>query len=149
MLISLLVAFTGIGLAWFLYRRRREILEALVRAAGPLYRLVYGKYFVDELYDAVAVRPYLALCRLSRWFDTWVIDLAVNAARHLTVAFAFVSSAWDKYFIDLLLVNGVGYLVRTFSWMSRRLQTGVVQSYAAMMVFGLLVFVSLYYFFNL
>jgi NADH-quinone oxidoreductase subunit L len=149
MLTSLLVAFTGIGLAWFLYRKRREILEALVRAIGPLYRLVYGKYFVDELYDAVAVRPYLALCRLSRWFDTWVIDFAVNGARHLTVAFAFVSSAWDKYFIDLLLVNGVGYLVRTFSWMSRRLQTGVVQSYAAMMVFGLLVFVSLYYFFNL
>jgi NADH-quinone oxidoreductase subunit L len=147
--VSLGVAVAGMALAWLLYARRRDVLEALVRTFGGLYRLVYGKYHVDELYDAAVVRPFYALCRLCRWFDTWVIDLAVNGVRHLTIFFSFISAAWDKYIIDMLLVNGVGYGVRTLAWMSRRLQGGVVQGYAAAMVFGLLVFVSLYFMISL
>jgi len=146
--VSLAVALTGIGLAWLLYRRRTELAAALARALGPLHRLLYHKYFVDELYDAAVVRPLLGWCRAGRWFDVWVVDFAVNGVRHVTVLLSFVSAAWDKYFIDLLLVNGAGYAVRTLAWMSRRLQTGVVQSYAMAMVFGVLVFVSIYLFYN-
>ncbi|MEE9217873.1 MAG: NADH-quinone oxidoreductase subunit L [Acidobacteriota bacterium] len=141
---SLLVAVGGIAVAWTIYRKREGIAARLASAFGPAYRVLFGKYFVDELYDAVVIRPYMGLCRLSRWFDTWVIDFAVNGARHLTIMFSYLSTAWDKYVIDLLLVNGTGYVVRTLGWMSRRLQTGVVQAYAATMVFGILVFVSVY-----
>jgi NADH-quinone oxidoreductase subunit L len=146
---SLAAAVGGIALAHLLYRRRRDLLEGIVRAAGPLYRLVYGKYFVDELYEAAILRPYWALCRLSRWFDTWVIDLAVNASRHVTIALSYLSTAWDKYVIDLLLVNGAGYVVRFLAWTSRRLQSGVVQAYATAIVFGVLLFVGVYFFFGL
>jgi NADH-quinone oxidoreductase subunit L len=146
---SLAVAIAGIALAHLLYLRRRDLLQRIVGAVGPLYRLVYGKYFVDELYEAAVLRPYWALCRLSRWFDTWVIDLAVNASRHVTIALSYLSTAWDTYVIDLLLVNGAGYVVRFLGWTSRRLQNGVVQSYATAIVFGLLLFVSLYFFFGL
>ncbi len=44
-----------------------------------LTRLVRGKFFVDELIEAVVLRPYRALCRWSSDFDGWVIDGLVNA----------------------------------------------------------------------
>ena len=52
---------------------------AIARAAGPLYWLVYRKYFVDELYAVLFERPGRALARwVSEVFDLRVVDGAVN-----------------------------------------------------------------------
>ncbi len=142
--LSLAVAIGGILFANFVIRQREGMGERMARAFGPVYHLLFGKYFVDELYHAAVIRPFMALCRAGRWFDTWVVDFTVNGVRHLTILFSYVFTAWDTYVIDLLLVNGTGYCVRTLGWMSRRLQVGVVQAYAMVMVLGLFVFVVLY-----
>ena len=49
----------------------------------------------------------------------------------------------DSYVVDGL-VNLAGYTVRGASWIFRKLQTGIVQSYATAMVLGIFVLVSVY-----
>jgi NADH-quinone oxidoreductase subunit L len=87
MALSLAIAFTGIAVAWTLYRRRPALDGDRTVAArlGSYYRLLAGKYYVDELYDRLVVRP---LGRLSRAFwkgvDGLLIDGAVHAGAFVT-----------------------------------------------------------------
>ncbi|HXH29135.1 MAG TPA: NADH-quinone oxidoreductase subunit L, partial [Candidatus Polarisedimenticolia bacterium] len=143
MALSTGLALFGIFLGWVMYERRPEIAERWAESARGLYRLVLNKYFVDELYGRVVLGPYRALCRASAWFDTWVVDGVVNAAGYVTLGTSYTSVGFDTYVVDGL-VNLSGYIVRGFSWIFRRLQTGLVQSYATMMVLGILILVSVY-----
>ena len=144
MVMAIGAAVSGILLARLFYGVEGSPLPQRAAAAlGPLYRLVEGKYWVDELYDALVVQPFYRLCRVFTWIDQWIVDGAVNGARHLTIGFSYLSSAFDRWGVDLA-VNGVAYAFRGGSWVFRRLQTGVVQSYAAAMIFGTFVLLSLY-----
>jgi len=137
------VALLGIWLATAVYRRREGLAERLSASLGPVYRLVRNLYWVDELYDFLIIRPFYALCRASRAFDVWIVDGTVNGVRHVTVGLSHVSNANDRWFVDGL-VNLAGYTVRGASVVLRRVQTGVVQSYAAMMVFGVFLLLVIY-----
>jgi NADH-quinone oxidoreductase subunit L len=70
----------GFLLAWWLYIRRPEIPGRLAQSLRALYRLLSGKYFVDELYSAVIVRPLLWISTRVLWhaLDEGVIDGTVN-----------------------------------------------------------------------
>jgi NADH-quinone oxidoreductase subunit L len=52
----------------------------VARASGGAYRLIKGKYFVDELYDATVLKAYYALCRLFNLADKYGVDGSVNGA---------------------------------------------------------------------
>jgi len=95
MLVTLGVVAAGIGLAVRFYRRHPEIPERLAGRYPTLADLLANKYYVDELYDRVAVRPYLAACRLFHAFDVRVVDGAVNGVRHLTVVLSHLSRFFD------------------------------------------------------
>ena len=73
-------ALLGLGAAFVLYRRSPEIPSRLARRFPGLYRVLARKYYVDEAYDAVVVRP---LVRGAEWthrhFDVRVIDGALNS----------------------------------------------------------------------
>jgi NADH-quinone oxidoreductase subunit L len=137
------VALVGIWLATEVYRRREGLAERLASRFGPVYRMVRNLYWVDELYDAVIIRPFYALCRVSRAFDVWIVDGAVNGTRHVTLGLSHLSNANDRWIVDGA-VNLVGWTVRGGSWLLRRIQTGMVQSYAAVMVLGLFVLLVIY-----
>jgi NADH-quinone oxidoreductase subunit L len=146
--LSLMAASLGIAVVcglfgWACYERWPEIPARLAESARGLYRLIANKYFVDELYGKVILAPYDALCRAAAWFDGWVVDGLVNAAGYVTLAGSYTSVGFDTYIVDGL-VNLAGYTVRGFSWMFKKLQTGVVQSYATAMIFGIFVLVSVY-----
>ena len=143
MVVSMLIALFGIFLAWVFYDRRPEIPVRLAESARGLYRVLLHKFYVDELYGKVVLAPYYALCRASAWFDRYVVDGAVNAAGYLTLGTSYASVGFDSYVVDGL-VNLAGYTVRGVSWIFRKLQTGIVQSYATAMVFGIFVLVSVY-----
>jgi len=107
------VGLAGIALATLLYYWRRDLVPKLVGAIHPLYVLVRDKYRIDELYDAVIVRPLNALSR--------------------SVLARFV----DQGLIDGVGVNGTANLVRASAdGALKYLQTGLAQSYIAMMVLG-------------
>ncbi|MBI1950332.1 MAG: NADH-quinone oxidoreductase subunit L, partial [Acidobacteria bacterium] len=143
MAVSLGIAVVCGLFGWACYERRPEIPVRLAERARVLYRWIANKYFVDELYDAIVLKPYDALCRGAAWFDRWVVDGLVNTAGYVTLAGSYTSVGFDTYIVDGL-VNLAGYTVRGFSWMFKKLQTGIVQSYATAMIFGIFVLVSVY-----
>jgi NADH-quinone oxidoreductase subunit L len=143
MLVSLTIAAVALFFGWACYARYPEIPERFAENARLLYRLVLNKYFVDELYARVILTPYYALCRYAAWFDQWVVDGIVNAVGYITLGASYTSIGFDTYVVDGL-VNLAGYSVRGASWVLRRLQTGVVQSYATAMILGIFILVSVY-----
>jgi NADH:ubiquinone oxidoreductase subunit 5 (subunit L)/multisubunit Na+/H+ antiporter MnhA subunit len=74
-----------------------------------------------------------------------VVDGAVNGAANVTKAGSLFSGFSDKTFVDGL-VNLVGWIVQESSLAFRRFQTGLVQNYALLMLFGIFVSVGVYLF---
>ncbi len=80
------LALAGIGLAYLVYEAKAISAESLRRAFGPVHTLVSRKYYMDELYEDVVVRRglYGTVCAAAQWFDTNIVDGAVNGAGSLT-----------------------------------------------------------------
>jgi len=137
MAVSVGIALAGIWLAYAFYIRRRE-LPGRVAASWPrLYRLLYRKYYVDEVYDAMFVNRTKDLGTALGAFDAGVVDgLGVDGAGWLTRATSRLSIWWDTWIVDGL-VNVVGRAVRALSYPVRWVQTGVVSSYALFIVLGI------------
>ena len=74
--IALLASLAGIGLAGALYARGPRPEPA---APSPLLKLARGRFFADELIEAVVLEPYRALCRAMKRVDETLIDGLVNA----------------------------------------------------------------------
>jgi NADH-quinone oxidoreductase subunit L len=143
---SIAVALLGIFVAWRVWGRHGLAGEERVAARlGGLHRLFAAKYYVDELYDATAVRGTWASAHALSRFDATVIDGIVNGWRHLTVAVALLSGFFDKYFVDGL-VNLTGALAQAGSRGFRRLQTGLVSQYALVFAVGIFVLACCYLF---
>jgi len=90
MLISVAAAFLGLLLAWTLYFRRPQLPARIAAGLGGLYRAVANKYYIDELYAILFVKPLVDGSTAILWHgvDQNVIDAAVNdsagAARHVS-----------------------------------------------------------------
>ena len=69
-----------------MYRQHRLDPERFSSMFGGVaYDLVYNKYYVDEIYNALVIQPYLALCFAFAWFDLHIIDGVVNLAATIAV----------------------------------------------------------------
>jgi NADH-quinone oxidoreductase subunit L len=108
----------GFLLAWWFYIKSPETPKKLAAALSAPYKLLSGKYFVDELYLAVIVRPLV-----------WISD---KVLWHVV----------DEGAIDGT-VNGVAFVSRETGDRLRRANTGNIRSYATWIVLGVLVFTSL------
>ncbi|HYN08233.1 MAG TPA: NADH-quinone oxidoreductase subunit L [Vicinamibacterales bacterium] len=119
MLVSTLVAFAGIGVATIFFLRQPERADRLAASAGGLHRLLLNKYYVDEIYDAMFVQPIKRTSQKLLWrgVDAGLIDGTVNA---------------------------VGLVVRGWSAVLRRLQTGSVRAYAMSLFLGVVVILGYY-----
>jgi NADH-quinone oxidoreductase subunit L len=90
MMISVGAAVLGLFLAWTLYLRRPLLPARIANSLGGIYRAVSNKYYVDELYAVLFVKPLLHGSTTILWHgvDQGVIDAAVNdsadAARHVS-----------------------------------------------------------------
>jgi NADH-quinone oxidoreductase subunit L len=126
---SMGVVAVGILLAWLFYGRRTLSAQRVADRFRWAYEVLVHKYYFDEFYGAVVVRPTLALSRGLARFDLKVIDGAVNGSAWLTKAFSFFIGRFDLKVIDGA-VNGVAESVRAAGSALRRTQTGRFQSYA-------------------
>jgi NADH-quinone oxidoreductase subunit L len=145
MLFSVVIALIGIGLAWKFYVTSPEIPEGLATRFSGAHRLLSNKYYVDELYDSTVISGTMGSGRTLWGFDRTVVDGAVNGAGWLTLFNAWVSGLFDKSVVDGA-VNAVGWSAQESSYWFRRLQTGLVQNYALLMLFGVFLFVGVYLF---
>jgi NADH-quinone oxidoreductase subunit L len=119
MLVSTLVAFAGIGVATVFFLRQPARADRLAASAVGLHRLLLNKYYVDEIYDALLVQPIKRTSQKLLWrgVDAGLIDGTVNA---------------------------VGLVVRGWSAVLRRLQTGSVRAYAMSLFVGVVVILGYY-----
>jgi len=117
MVISTVVGVVGGGLAIAKYRKSVPATEP----TNPLHKVLANKYYVDEIYNAVFVQPIKGVSQYLFWK---IMDIAI---------------------IDGI-VNLTGFLVRGIGGLIRRLQTGIVHSYIASMVVGIVLFLAYYLF---
>jgi NADH-quinone oxidoreductase subunit L len=143
MLFSVLIAASGILLAYRFYVRSPETADNLKERYAGAHNLLYNKYFVDELYDATFIKGTMK-SSFGLWaFDRRVVDGAVNGTGWVTVFASWVSGLFDKYVVDGA-VNLVGRSSEESSFVFRRVQTGLIQNYALLMLAGVCAFVSIY-----
>jgi NADH-quinone oxidoreductase subunit L len=143
MALSVAIAAAGIVTARFFYLTNPALPSALAARWRGLYLLLLNKYYVDEVYDATVVRGTSRSAQRLWVFDNRVVDGIVNAWGWLTQIAAWFSHMLDKYVVDGL-VNFVGWTAGEGSFSLRRLQTGLVQNYALMMLAGVFVFLTVY-----
>jgi NADH-quinone oxidoreductase subunit L len=110
--IAIVIGFAGFAAATLLYRRGLEKGDALAARFPRLHRLLGGKYWIDELYDAVLGRPL-----------NWISERVF-----LNVG--------DRFLIDGTL-NGLAALTRRAAGRLGRVETGQLQWYVAMAVLGI------------
>jgi NADH-quinone oxidoreductase subunit L len=126
---SIAVAVVGIALGLLRYGRKTEFLPAGTRAKlRPLYNLVANKYYVDEFYDAVIIRPVMKLTRGAFSFDQKVVDGAVNGAGETGLFLSRVHGWFDQRAVDGA-VNATASVVGRTGGVLRLIQTGLVQNY--------------------
>ena len=107
--VALIMAVAGILIAWQMYRRRAGAASAVARRFPLAYAILRNLYWVDELYEAVILRPFYAISRFFTAFDRFVIDGLVNAGAVVT--------------------DVIGQLLKLF-------QTGYVRNYALLFLIG-------------
>ena len=134
-LMGLSVALAAAGI-WFAYRRywTGPMRDAALAGSGA-YRLLLNKYYVDEVYDATAVHGTLRGGEGLYRFDQKVVDGAVNGSASLTRLSGDLSDLSDQNLVDRA-VNLVAEIFAAASTRFRRLQTGLFQNYALLMLFA-------------
>jgi len=144
MLASVAIAAGGIWLAYRWYIQRPEVPGKIAAASPFLYRLIYNKYYVDQLYDAMFVNRVKDLALTLGSFDVNFINgLGVDGSGWVTRITSSISGIWDSWIVDGL-VNLSARIVWLFSWPARMLQTGRVARYALFMLAGVLIFLGYY-----
>ena len=114
----LYLALAGVVAAWFLYVKAPHLPAKIVAAFQPVYKLLDNKYYLDVLY-------YNVFAKGSRALGT------------------FFWKAIDTAIIDNGIVNGSAKMVGAVAAQVRKMQTGFIYTYAAAMVFGVLVLLGM------
>jgi NADH-quinone oxidoreductase subunit L len=118
MVVSVIIALIGIGIAYLFYVKNPALPKLLAEKQRGLYQLVSNKYYIDELYDILFINSLKRLgTGLWKGFDDFVIDGTIN---------------------------GTAYLIGWLSGVMRRVQTGLVQNYAFAMIVGGVILVAYY-----
>jgi NADH-quinone oxidoreductase subunit L len=141
MITSLIVAGLGILIAFLTYRRRVFNADAVAARLRPVHVFLSRKWFFDEIYERWVVVPFVLLVtRMLNWFDAKVVDGAVNGSAWLTrvAAAKWAAGTFDTYVVDGI-VNLTAYVTGFFGIVFRRMQTGRVQTYVALAVFGVII----------
>jgi NADH-quinone oxidoreductase subunit L len=147
------LALVAIFLAWLIYNPRRfaEFLrvppakraeDPVAEYIGPAFGVLKNKYWVDELYEAVILKPYIALSRFLadvidwRFWHDWFHEKVIAGGFNRLASFL----AWG---FDLRVIDGIanglaGWTVRVAGNL-RRVQTGFVRNYALSVFLGVVI----------
>jgi proton-translocating NADH-quinone oxidoreductase chain L len=133
---SLLIMLIGVGLGLLFYAPAgfpyfvptRFSAHRTAEQFGGLYRFLVHKWYFDELYWAVFVRPCLAFARLCRQVDQVLIDGLVNGSAAVTALLSRLEGVFDMIAVDRL-VNLTAKAVYVAGDWSRSIQTGRLRNY--------------------
>jgi NADH-quinone oxidoreductase subunit L len=105
------ISVVGIALAWWVYRRRPGTATSLRERFAPVHRVFVNKWYFDELYDALIVRPILAIGGFGR-------------------------RVIETQFVQGTVVGGATGVARLGSSLARAIQTGYLRAYALTLLLG-------------
>ncbi len=123
--ISVAAAVLGLLFAWLLYYRRPQLPARIAASLGGIYEAVVHKYYIDEIYAAVFVKPLIKGSTAILWhgIDQGVIDAAVNgsatAAREVSDSTRHMQSGNLRSYAGWVAAGGavvIAYMV----WMGVR-----------------------------
>jgi len=143
MILSGLVAVLGILLAFTVYQWKKIDADKIAKSINPLYKFSFNKWYFDEIYNKTFVALTIGLSRVLAWFDNIIIDGIVNGSAFLTKHFSFFIGNFDKYVIDGI-VNFTAYFNGFAGLLVRRIQTGKVQSYLALVIFSIVILLFIF-----
>ena len=106
---SVAAAALGMIIAFYLYYIRPSAADRIAKDIEPVYEASYNKWYVDELYDYIFVKPFAFISAQASKFDLGFIDGAVN---------------------------GVAAVLKDTALTLQTVQTGVIRSYATLMAIG-------------
>jgi NADH-quinone oxidoreductase subunit L len=148
------IALTAIGLAalafvvgWFIYnpRKQKAAVDDPLRKTGFLFKVLNHKYWIDELYGLLFVRPFIRLSHFLAWVIDWRFWHDWFHERAIRDTFLkitdFLANPIDKLVIDGA-VNGTGRVVTWAAGGLRKLQTGYVRTYALALLVGVVLVVA-------
>jgi NADH-quinone oxidoreductase subunit L len=125
--ISVGAGLLGLFLAWLLYGRRTDLPDRIAASIHGLYSAVAHKYWIDELYSWLFVRPLIAISAIIFWrgIDQGVIDAALNGsadgARELSDEVRHMQSGNLRSYAGWIAV-GAAAMIAYMVWIGLRTQ---------------------------
>ncbi|MBY0314159.1 MAG: NADH-quinone oxidoreductase subunit L [Bdellovibrionales bacterium] len=111
--ISVVLALVSATLAFVIYAKKPSAADKMAKSLGPIYRMVYNKYWVDEIYQKILLSPLIVLSKkLWIWVDVNFIDRATYKTTDM------IKSSGDAV---------------------RSMQTGQLQTYAFAVLIGVVI----------
>src|SRR5207253_2751537 len=123
--ISVLAALIGFGLAWLLYYHNPQLPQQIAASLGGLYQAVVHKYYIDELYATLLVKPLIAGSSLILWhgIDRDVIDATLDnsadGAREVSDSIRHMQSGNVRSYAGWVAA-GAALVITYMVWMGTR-----------------------------
>jgi NADH-quinone oxidoreductase subunit L len=154
--ISTVLALGALAFAYLLYYRRyreylklptmKRPLDPLIAIVGPFFKVMANKFYVDELYQAIIVNPYIQVSRFLadvidwRFLHDWFHDrVIVGGFNRLST---FLANPVDMGVIDGA-ANGLARLAQGAATALRTTQTGYVRNYALSVFLGVVIILGI------
>ncbi|HBI45115.1 MAG TPA: NADH-quinone oxidoreductase subunit L [Planctomycetales bacterium] len=131
--LALGVVALGLVFAALLYYYRVLDSEESKEQFATLHGFLWNKWYFDELYSAIAVRPALTVAHWFKWFDLTVIDGIIHFVAFATVRVSKWDGLFDHHIIDGL-VNVMGGAVSRVGNGLRGVETGSLRNYVLFLV---------------
>jgi NADH-quinone oxidoreductase subunit L len=128
---SVLAALLGLLLADTLYRRKPHLPARIAASSRALYALVYNKYWIDEIYGFLVVKPLLIISRYILWggFDRGVIGgggrALAGGAQGVGVVLRRIQSGNIRSYAGWLALGAAAILLLSFFGFGAHLHVGV------------------------
>ncbi|HEX2994617.1 MAG TPA: proton-conducting transporter membrane subunit, partial [Anaerolineales bacterium] len=147
--IAFVLALAAIALSWFIYGRnplRAGEIDPLKKSLGPVFTGMERKWFVDEIYQAIIVTPYVKVSQFLadvidwRFWHDWFHETVI-AGTYNWISNIGLNRYADQRGIDAV-ANFLGTATQWFSVTLRKIQNGFVRSYALSFLLGIVLIVG-------
>jgi NADH-quinone oxidoreductase subunit L len=148
-IISTVLALVAIYISWLIYGRnplRAGEIDPLKRRFGAAFTILENKWYVDELYNAILVTPFVKISQFLadvvdwRFWHDWFHETAIAGTYNWLSNIALNRYA-DQQGIDAV-ANGLGNVTQGLSATLRKIQNGFVRSYALSVLLGVVLIIG-------
>jgi NADH-quinone oxidoreductase subunit L len=148
MVISIVIALAGLTTGWLVYVWKPLAAgqtDPLKKVLGPIYTMLENKYWVDEAYDFVFVKPSLWVAEnvIYKLFDKTLIDGTLHGIARLFEWIGFRAKDADTYVINGGADRFSELFMELGDW-GKAVQSGRVQQYLAVGIAGILMLAAVF-----